>query len=318
MPQQRRRLRLTVPALIVLVAVVAIPLLFAGTSSSRFCSLCHQSASPSTDIGGAVHNDRSCYSCHLERGWIDWPAAKFREFTRMYPKALLGKNEPAGPGVRVASGVCLRCHGDVLAQTVERGGFRMAHKAMPPSATCDSCHSAHPGVSRWVREPVMEECVSCHAANGASTKCDLCHEAKPPSARLTKGPWQVTHGPGWATNHGAGTLQYCVTCHEKGFCENCHKVPMPHPADFGGTHGDYAKKTDARCNTCHSEQTFCLACHQVPMPHPSGFFGDHSSVATGYEDERCLKCHDKESCWQCHIKHIHPGRPDDRVPLKVE
>ncbi|HEY3317503.1 MAG TPA: hypothetical protein VGK50_03665 [Coriobacteriia bacterium] len=256
-----------------------------------------------------AHAGISCYGCHLSSGAWDWPRFKTIELTRMYPLGLLGR-DVGGPGVRTDSGRCLGCHRDVMTHAVERYHLRISHRdCLGTSGACDDCHTRdiHGSATRWVRQPVMEDCVLCHVARKAKTQCDACHTGKSQAERLAKGPWQVTHGANWRSTHGMGSIAACVECHPSDYCVRCHATPLPHPADFGQTHGKEATRPGEKCEGCHLRKSFCDACHDVPMPHPAGFLPDHVKTAKGYSDPQCLKCHGQRDCDACHTRHTHPG-----------
>lgn len=210
---------------------------------------------------------------------------------------------------------CVRCHESVLMGTVSSGGLRINHGVCASSGSCDDCHStvAHGTAVRWAREPVMEDCTTCHAEEGASRTCDLCHEGQIESDRLAAGPWQITHGPEWKTTHGMGNLASCSTCHPGDYCVRCHEIPLPHPVDFPARHGADAKAAPESCTSCHDREALCDPCHGMEMPHPEGFLPDHSSIATSYTDESCLGCHYQTDCDACHVTHVHPGASDGSI-----
>lgn len=306
-----RRIRLVAVMALAVTGVAFATALTAGSVPAT-CSACHVGVHATES---ASHADVSCYSCHLDRGFWDWPAFKSREMFVMYPGQLLGV-KPRGPVDETARSACLGCHEAVLNGTIERLGIRINHGVCAPIGSCDSCHAgvAHGEQVRWLREPVMEECVACHRAESATDACDACHRGKSETERLSTGPWQVTHGANWKLTHGMGSLRSCSVCHPKDYCVRCHGIELPHPVDFGTTHGRDAMAKSASCGTCHDARTFCGACHGVPMPHPDGFLVQHSDVATGYKDETCLAlCHRQEDCADCHVAHTHPGRTDGKL-----
>lgn len=305
----RRRLRVVAASL----AAAAIFVLGAGSTNAA-CTACHRQASASTVP--SAHRRASCYACHLADGAWTWPGFKAREVLVMYPKALAGK-KPSLASEPVSRRACLRCHEEVLRRLSESGGIRISHVDCAQEQSCGTCHAsaAHGSSLRWAQQPVMEDCVACHRQAGAPVACDACHSEKGERERLAKGPWQVTHGPGWERTHGMGTLEWCATCHPTGYCVQCHGVDLPHPADFGRTHGALAKQRDAKCSSCHDQGGLCDSCHGVQMPHPKGFLAAHPAQVSSSSDARCLSCHIKRDCDACHTKHIHPGSTDGTARL---
>lgn len=273
------------------------------------CSVCHASQASATDA--TAHADMDCYACHLANGAWGFPEQKTEELLRMYPAALIGRGLTR-PAAATARSACLDCHEDILQDVTEGTRLSIDHRVCTPEPTCDGCHAgaAHGTSLRWQLGPVMEECVACHSEKGAAITCDSCHTADEDRrpADAAKGPWQVTHGPNWQKTHGLGDVGSCVTCHPSDYCTRCHGVAVPHPQDFGGTHGTLAIEKPAVCTRCHaSRKDFCDSCHTMEMPHPKGFLVEHSTIAKSRTDARCFHCHADTDCALCHEAHVHPG-----------
>jgi len=289
------------------VVMIIFALVVVVGSSNRACSACHTELAHALDKD--AHASSSCYSCHLDRGAWSYPAFKAQELFVMYPTALLKGNELTSPPQETSSEACLRCHADVTQDVMEVDGLRIAHEYCSPSASCDGCHSAegHGTAIRYVREATMDECIACHKVERAPQECDSCHQEKRAEERLTEGAWNITHGSDWKTMHGMGDLETCSTCHPSGYCERCHAVDLPHPLDFGSTHGQYAIADRDSCLTCHKSERFCDSCHGVPMPHPKKYLQTHSKTTPSHNEERCFRCHAADDCENCHSYHVHPG-----------
>lgn len=307
------RLRRVANAVVVASAVLF--LVLAGGSTDSVCAVCHNALAD--EVGGVSgHEAVPCYACHLAQGAADWPAFKALELFVMYPRAAAGRTLSTA-SAPVVNGACLDCHDSILLGETESGGIRIFHGTCAMGRTCGGCHGAdtHGEALRWPRQPVMEECVTCHKSEGVSTECDTCHSQRTEHERLAKGSWQVTHGANWSATHGMGTIEWCETCHPAGYCSKCHGVDLPHPADFGRTHGDLAQEPEAKCDSCHDATSLCDGCHGVPMPHPEGFLAQHSSQSSSFQDPRCVSCHIQDDCDACHEKHIHPGSTDGTARL---
>ncbi len=259
-------------------------------------------------MASEAHASVTCYSCHLAAGVWSLPSQKAVEILRMYPRSVFST-----PGAAVVTETsrhaCLACHEAVLEETVSRRGIRINHSECAKGVSCDACHSTvgHGKASRRVSEPNMDDCVACHVRSEVSVACATCHVGKVEATRRKPGVWQVTHGRNWKKMHGMGDLQSCATCHPQGYCARCHLVDVPHPADFGRTHGAASVANPTSCPTCHVQATFCDACHGMQMPHPQGFLQAHSKTAKSRQDVACKRCHSMTDCEQCHANHIHPG-----------
>ena len=304
----RHLIRKRVIGLVIALAATAFALTVAAGvgSSSGVCESCHRAVVVATEK--SAHAAVPCSDCHAPGA----EAVGFRAdvILRMYPSKLLG-GEPSGAVRETSRKACLTCHGSVLSAVTQAGprGLRINHAACATEATCDSCHSAtaHGAEVRWVRGPVMEDCIACHREQAVTTECTVCHEGRNETERLATGPWQVTHGPKWRQTHGMGDLDSCVTCHPKDYCVRCHKVSVPHDERFGAQHGGIASADVKSCQGCHRSKRFCDACHGVPMPHPGGFLRRHSKDAKTVTNPACQRCHAVEDCRRCHERHIHPG-----------
>ncbi len=302
------RRRMGILVVLGLVALLVVVGLAAGTRQQA-CVACHRSAADA--LAKTEHASTPCLRCHLEAGAWSYPDLITRQVTRMYPAALAGRGV-SGPVAPTSSAACAGCHGAMLRSTKpqEAKGLRILHRACASgAASCDDCHSttAHGDSVRNVRGPVMDDCIACHDAQGATKACTACHPGRIEKSAPGVGTFSVTHGPNWRQTHGLGRLATCNTCHRDDSCVRCHGVVVPHPADFGTTHGSFAKRDRAACLTCHKSEQFCSSCHGVEMPHPAGFLAKHSSVASDVADPACSRCHERADCERCHERHVHPG-----------
>ena len=291
----------------VLLVMVFVALVAAGSSLPAACGSCHAMRPYSTALTSSPHPSVPCYSCHLPSGAWSWPAFKGREVFEMYPAAATGATVTA-PADRISRAACLACHVAVLDSTVARHGLRIAHASCAEGMACDSCHAdvAHGSRTRWNRRPDMDICVACHLQRSASVTCDACHALRTQARRLTGVAWRSTHGPVWAATHGKSDITLCRTCHTTAFCVGCHGIALPHPAEFGGVHGGYSQVGSARCGECHDRAAFCDACHGLRMPHADSYLTSHTTSAHGLNDARCTRCHTASVCQACHKLHTHP------------
>lgn len=301
--------RVTLPTIVAISVVVVLVLGVVGgwtASSERMCVSCHSDFAKAR--AKTAHASTRCLACHAP-GVSGRTGMAGQVLGRMIPGTLLGRSLQ-GPAAEIPRKNCIACH-SMLNRSVSSGssGLRIRHMTCALDASCDTCHSttAHGALIRWQRAPVMENCTACHAVQKAPLRCDVCHVGKSTQQRLTTGPWQVTHGANWKRTHGMGRLDSCVSCHPADYCAHCHKVAVPHAANFGSQHGKAAIIDRSSCLLCHKTQVFCNACHGVEMPHPPGFFKSHSAVAKKVDGSVCHRCHTQETCDNCHVAHVHPG-----------
>lgn len=304
------RVRVVVWLAVLGILAVAAVFISAGYSGA-LCSGCHAMRPFADSLRASRHSGTGCTRCHGS-GFADYAALGGREAADMLPAFAfsLGSAEPTGPSNAVPDAACLSCHADVLGRTVSAHGMRMRHAScVPQGQGCVECHSgvAHGKSTRAATGVSMDACVKCHNGGKVSARCDLCHAAKLQTERIARGVWAVTHGPDWQRMHGLGNLADCRICHPSDYCKQCHGMSLPHPDSFPRTHGETALTQRAQCLKCHDEKAFCLACHGIPMPHPAGFLPAHSKVAKGFDDPACARCHPRDTCDACHLKHTHPG-----------
>lgn len=314
-PHKARLSRRAAILIVVGFAVVIATALAAASSTPAACASCHAMKPFVAGLEKGPHAQVHCYSCHIDQPGWGFPAFKANEWGKMFLSELAGRSV-SGPPTPISSKRCLACHRKVMDDVVDKDGLRIDHKSCAaPPAECTDCHggTAHGKAARWPREVVMEDCIRCHRTQRAPMKCDTCHAGRGQAERLRKGPWQITHAATWSKTHGLGDLRDCVTCHPESKCVSCHGTVLPHPTDFGRTHGTESLKRGAKCAQCHDKSAFCDTCHGLRMPHPAGFLKEHSKDARALGQDACLKCHIVEDCRDCHLRHIHPGRTDGTI-----
>lgn len=297
-------------------SVVCFVLIVAGAVSAaavspRFCTACHGRETDA--LTKSAHKTIACDRCHTApslAGVVDSRLA----VVGMIPAQLVAGSGPA-PTV-IDNDRCVACHKDVLTATTTSKGLRMNHRALYEKKwSCTRCHprTAHPSSRAPVLGYSMDVCMQCHTPTTADlTACDMCHVGKYPSVRQQAGattPWGITHGPNWRKTHGMGNLNTCAACHQDGYCATCHKIDMPHPANFPSEHGKVVLSRESGtedCFVCH-KRTTCDNCHGIEMPHPTGFIKTHSKTVGRMGQAVCERCHAESSCLDCHATHIHPG-----------
>ncbi len=186
----------------------------------------------------------------------------------------------------------------------------------------------------------MTACYRCHDLEGkkvASGACVTCHtpefQLKPPS-HLAKGFFPEEHAKlaledikelkAAAVEAKAleeegikkelvEPVSYCSTCHVKSkFCDACHGMAIPHPAEFKEkTHPQVVKTDFAKCVMCHGDPAvtgFCSSCHHgtkvgwtfdAKVPWAT----QHAAAVTKNGLEKCIgACHDQKFCLDCHTR----------------
>ena len=199
--------------------------------------------------------------------------------------------------------------------------------------TCTTCHNrvAHkedftltlPGNQKHADFMKMQACFRCHTLTPgtktglgltATGKCSACHTADfvlKPANHADAGFYPKGHA-----QMAKDDPSYCTMCHvRQQFCDKCHGLPMPHPADFRATHGKLGQSEPQACMRCHGTKAggteFCNACH-----HPQGdpnkpWIPQHPAVVQANGASSCLGngqpgqgCHDPVFCATCHVSGI--------------
>lgn len=206
----------------------------------------------------------------------------------------------------------------------------MSHSAVNEAGwSCTRCHAmvGHGEATARQTGYTMDMCLGCHSTNpGNQATCEVCHvggmvDARPRDSRTSTDDrgfvttWEVTHGPRSREIHGMGDLSTCKACHILQYCVSCHGIELPHPSGHLATHGQALVDEvtqETTCLTCH-EQAACVNCHQIDMPHPVAFLSEHDDAARERGEALCSRCHDPSTCDACHIRHVHPGIPQDHL-----
>jgi hypothetical protein len=190
----------------------------------------------------------------------------------------------------------------------------------------------------------MKYCYRCHDLEGKKTapgNCSACHPAdfqlKPPN-HFEAGFYPKKHAelaledekemelakeeaakikPYIEAKGGdpklADPVSYCGSCHIKEkFCNGCHGMEIPHPAEFKTkTHPEAAKTLMPKCIMCHGEPKatfFCDDCHHGKKVNWTfdkavPWSTQHAATVTKNGIDSCFaSCHKQEFCLDCHTR----------------
>ncbi len=236
------------------------------------CEVCHGEGGPNSDF---------CKGCHT----FDMPhPQEFKEF-----HATTGRNNPAA---------CANCH--TFAEL------------------CSDCH--HDGAvdgRAWLR--VHAETVNDKGAEGCFEKCHDksfcvdCHTGRAVlPATHTQPDWTRRTQLSQPAQHPQAfddLPENCTYCHGEGgatakFCADCHRLEMPHPADFKDTHAPSFREnefTKPVCTNCHS-QLFCDSCHHEGATGAQPWQLEHPPIVKEGGAEPCFECHEPPYCAACHVR----------------
>lgn len=180
-------------------------------------------------------------------------------------------------------------------------------------AECAACHQVPTHREDGIAKPTMGKCFGCHSQEGGSAPpgaCDACHPAgfdlKPSSHDSSDWLPSGARLDEVKAEHSVGALagpEECAVCHAASFCQDCHKVDMPHPADWAATHPETARSVGgtAACTTCHPDRNLCNACHHAGyQPGGDSWVKQHRNVVASSGALACFECHNSATCAHCH------------------
>lgn len=301
------------------VIIVAVPLM--ATSTPDYFSRYHLLNRRYVNLEHSAHEGIGCRSCHETN-----PGANAVQLTADYYSGLFKKGEVPrffkfGAPTNKA---CLSCHKADWADSAKRTE-RIPHPAHTRVASekrqCVSCHkwTAHleTYMDKHKKMPFSGVCVAygCHVGTKQSQECFNCHHVLKDEAQ-----WKTAHP---AVVRKVGQNGCLESCHKVEQCQTCHTTGRK--PQFTGLaiqtstqdieklhvkkdwtakyHGDLAIKDRSKCMLCHQSQGECQECHRYrPAFHgePTTWIGRHSKSTKNIADPRCIECHKKTFCTDCH------------------
>ncbi|WML46053.1 NapC/NirT family cytochrome c [Neobacillus sp. PS3-40] len=321
-----------------------------ATSSSKFCSSCHEMKPEYYTWKASTHAEVDCVNCHTQPGAENIPKDKANVIVQAFKKETNTYTAPIHMPSDIPNSACERCHNVSTREVTPSGDLIIPHdKHNAKGIECIQCHSgvAHGKIAdrkmtyqtdydkwddtigtaamsdtKFIR-PEMDTCMECHKARDVSTACKTCH---------TTGMVPKSHTNTFKTmNHGKyaeKNIRKCDSCHGymskvkidgledvsavTKFLENM-KTSKPSITPF-----DYAK-----------QNTFCKNCHSKrPASHTSHWIADHHNEASK-NTKQCLACHNYQpggkyqtktvACSSCHpSSHIGFNREGHPIPLATK
>jgi hypothetical protein len=147
--------------------------------------------------------------------------------------------------------LCGQCHAGPAYNS--RSGMTWEHREGCLSAGCMSCHSS--AIHKLNRQAGKASCFDCHIKRYLELDCVACHTSQLVAANSP-------HDASYALKHpvaAADVQAKCLNCHgSQSWCDECHGVTMPHPADIATNHEELGKT--ASCVACHGRNS-CITCH---------------------------------------------------------
>jgi nitrate/TMAO reductase-like tetraheme cytochrome c subunit len=310
-----------------------------ATSSSSFCSTCHEMKPEFYTWKASTHSEVDCVNCHIEPGAKNLAKDKANGLKQVYEKETNTYTAPIQMPKDIPNDACNRCHNIENRETTPSGDLIIPHdKHLAKNIKCVQCHSgvAHGKIAernvtfksdydKWDKtlgksmmsnvkftSPIMETCMECHQARDVSTDCKTCHK----TGEFPKSHKQSDFKTG---NHGKlaeKDIKYCNKCHQ--YMSNT-EIDMGQDVSSSEQFlsSGKAKPQTITVQQYAKENTFCKKCHsQRPPSHVNGWTNLHGPLANQGK-ENCLTCHDEQStgfnktnnvtCESCHPA-MHDGK----------
>lgn len=286
-------------------------------SSPYFCGICHEDKAEVRAWERSPHNEVGCLACHSAPGPGGFVQAKLQLGTFFFKHVTGLYNEPVKSGGRliqkIPSTTCEGCHTDKRTATPTKGVLINHEIHKRKGVACTECHNrvSHPGLPGYLDNMKMKQCFRCHGFEKtarAPGKCETCHtdvfDLMPKSHKTQT--WEPRDHPIRALKD----KKYCDSCHPRGFCVSCHRLPMPHPAGWvrtGKDHVKVGKRSPELCRRCHTGGDFCSSCHHKGYVARRGpWVGQHFKIVRTKGVYPCFQCHRPVYCSFCHVRGMKP------------
>lgn len=284
-----------------------------STSSSKFCSSCHEMKPQYYTWKASTHSEVDCVSCHIQPGAENYAKAKANGLVEVYKKTTEKYQAPIKMPNLIPDEACERCHNIETRNFSVSGDLIIPHtKHKEEGIECVQCHSgtAHGEISdrkvtyksdygRWNEKlgaslmsdkkftsPQMDTCMTCHELQKAPLECTACHES-------TMVPDDHRTDQFKAGGHGK------IDDSELPKCEKCHSYMSSEKYDLFKEVPTYKRLLSNQpavpqvtAQTYAKTNTFCRDCHKErPASHKqSHFMSIHGTLSKN--TKTCMTCHD--------------------------
>ncbi|WP_316570443.1 NapC/NirT family cytochrome c [Neobacillus sp. YIM B06451] len=319
------------------------------SSSSEFCSSCHEMKPEYYTWKASSHGEVDCVNCHIEPGVENLAKAKGNGLVELYKKQTQTYTAPIRMPKDIPDKSCERCHNVYKRDVTPSGDLIIPHdKHKNEGIECIQCHSgvAHAKIAdrkityktdylKWnehqgksimsdtkYTKPQMDTCMECHKARKAPLECTACHQSSMVPENHKTSEFKLG-------GHGKIKPSDLQTC------DKCHSYMSSQSYDFFKEELNYKKylnneQTGVNIQTTVSQyakaNTFCKNCHgQQPKSHKQSLFHmNHGKLAN--DKKNCYTCHDNRivgdepvtqvACATCHPS-SHGNTWKDRHPIKI-
>jgi nitrate/TMAO reductase-like tetraheme cytochrome c subunit len=319
------------------------------TSSSKFCSSCHEMKPEYYTWKASSHSEVDCVNCHTGSTKEDYAKAKANGLVQVYKKATQTYAAPIKMPDLIPDSACEKCHNLSNRDVTPTGDIIIPHdQHKEKEVGCIQCHKgiAHGSISdrkmtfqtdydRWddsvgkramsdmkFIKPEMASCIECHKARKITTECKACHTSGMiPNSHKDKNFKTETHGM-----EAKSDLKTCNQCHKDMSREALQGYEEPTTLDKFMRQNHKIIKNYL---TYAKENTFCQDCHSKrPASHDNKFFNNHGTIASDSQ-ENCVACHDVKklatpsknevNCSTCHpSSHSQNENWQERHPIPVD
>jgi hypothetical protein len=289
----------------------------------QFCVDCHTKLQPlpsSHKAADWLHKDLTVTK------FPDTPAVASASHAIAASKSVDSCDVCHGPG-GTESAFCKGCHGMEIPHpdtfktnhVSGRNTPQLCANCHQQQELCSDCHheGAKNGVPWTTQHPITV------ASTGAGPCFEKCHENKQfcvdchttlnavPTSH-TAADWTRRTVIDQPAKHQVAYKEAqdsCDYCHGEGgvtaqFCQNCHKLEMPHPDGFDEAHkADFEaqKYTKDVCVNCHT-QYFCDSCHHPGAVQQQEWRTYHPNIVKKDGAQPCFECHEPTYCSYCHVR----------------
>jgi nitrate/TMAO reductase-like tetraheme cytochrome c subunit len=302
-----------------------------ATSSSSFCSSCHEMKPELYTWKASTHSEVDCVNCHVKQGVKNLANEKKEVIVDVYKKKMGTYTAPIHMASEIPDSSCERCHNVNTRYFTPSGDLIIPHdKHKNKGIECIQCHSgvAHGKIAdrkmtyqadydRWDQDlgtaamsdfkfirPDMDTCMECHKAREVSIECKTCHKTGmiPKSHKETNFATK-THGL-----LAKKDLTKCIQCHNDMSKEKLKGYEEASVLDKYLSNNSQSS-TKNELNYAR-ENTFCSNCHlKRPANHENKFITKHGFLAKNNQ-KTCMACHDiyrtsspsknRVICYTCH------------------
>lgn len=310
-----------------------------ATSSSKFCSSCHDMKPEYYTWKASTHSEVECTNCHIEPGAKNLAKDKAEGLVQAFKNVTNTYTAPIQMPKEIPNSACERCHNMKTRQVTTSGDLIIPHdKHLAKDIKCTQCHSgvAHGKIaernvtfksdySKWddslgksmmsdvkFTSPKMDVCIECHKARDVSTACKTCH---------TTGMVPKSHKQSdfKSDNHGKiaeKDVKKCNSCHQL-MSDDEIKGLEDEPASQQFLSKGTTKSKSVSAQDYAKENTFCKKCHSTKPPsHNRGWSNSHGAIAK-QNTQKCLTCHDYQKTGFNQINNItcsgcHPAKHEGK------